>query len=651
MATGLPDLIRRLRVTMASDRLAEAADGDLLAAYARDRDDGAFGELVRRHGPDVLAECRRWLADPGAGDDAFQATFLVLARRAAAVRDPARLAGWLRGVARRVARRARTQTAKRAALERPLTAAGEPAAPASTPVADLRAVLAEELGRLPPAYREAVSACGVDGLTRREAARRLGIPVGTLSNRLARAHALLGRRLLRRGVALGVGLSVSAQAIANVSNRLVWQTVAAVTARRVPDRIASLATEASKPMISFRMVLATVIAGAALGTALLSLPDEPPLAAAPRLAPPADWPEPPDPKPVPGEYVVAGKYSRDGRYLALAQPRMFDGQGEHKVLLYDARTWKEVARLTGPTDNCFALDFSADGRTLYAACTTGTVYAWDTATGRPAPNLTGSFAVLTTPDGKNIVTDHFDVSKPPPRPTHLQIWDATTSKVLRKIDCDEAVLMDSLAFTPDGRALAGGYNNQQVGPRDFSGVIEWDLATGKELRRYDAVRITPGAFPITHAIAYTPDGKWLIVGGGEAVPTGGGGTMLHGYLWVFDRKTGKLEKTLIADRHDYVRKMHLSPDGRHLYAATQTAPRDVVRNGQKFRTSYGEVLCWDTRDWKQQWSQELDEGGTFWTLVPAPNGRRLVVATSGGVSLLDARTGERRGALVEVKRP
>jgi hypothetical protein len=63
------------------------------------------------------------------------------------------------------------------------------------------------------------------------------------------------------------------------------------------------------------------------------------------------------------------------------------------------------------------------------------------------------------------------------------------------------------------------------------------------------------------------------------------------------------------------------------------------------------VICWDTRDWKLQWSRELDEGGTFWTLVPAPNGRRLVVATSGGVSLLDAQTGERRGSLVEVKRP
>src|SRR5437868_5552159 len=101
MATGLPDLIRRLRVTMSADRLADAPDGDLLAAYARDRDDGAFAELVRRHGPGVLAECRRWVPDPADGDDAFQATFLVLARRAGAVRDPDRLGGWLRGVARR----------------------------------------------------------------------------------------------------------------------------------------------------------------------------------------------------------------------------------------------------------------------------------------------------------------------------------------------------------------------------------------------------------------------------------------------------------------------------------------------------------------------------------------------------------------------
>jgi RNA polymerase sigma factor (sigma-70 family) len=651
MATDVPDLIRRLRVTMAADRLADAADGDLLAAYARDRDDAAFGELVRRHGPTVLAECRRWVADLADGDDAFQATFLVLARRAAAVRDPDRLGGWLRGVARRIARRVRARAAKRADREQPLTAAAEPAALPNTPAADLRAVLAEELGRLPQAYREAVTACDVDGLTRRAAAHRLGIPVGTLSNRLTRAHALLGRRLLRRGVALGVGLSASAHAVAQVSDRQVWQTVAVVTAQRIPDRIASLATEASKPMISLRMLVVVVAVGAAVSAAVLSLPDQRPLGAAPRLAPAATWPEPPDPTPVPGEHVIAARYSRDGRYLALAQARPLDGQGEHQVLVFDARTWKEVARLTGPTDHCFGVEFSNDGRTVYAASTKGTVYAWDRETGRPRPGLVGSYAVLASPDGKHLITGHFDPAQPAEKPSHFHVWDAATGKEVRKIECDSGVLMDSLTFTPDGRAVAGGWNYRKGVPEEFRGVVEWDVATGKELRRYDAVRITPGAHPITHSIAYTPDGKWLIVGGGEAVPTGGGGTMLHGYLWVFDRKTGKLEKTLIADREDYVRKILLSPDGRRLYAGTNTATRDVVRNGQQIQMSYGELICWDTRDWKQQWSQEFEDGGPFWALVAAPNGRRVVAATYGWVSLLDARTGERRGALVERKAP
>jgi RNA polymerase sigma factor (sigma-70 family) len=644
MATDLPELMKRLRVAMSGERLANATDDELLHAFAADRDDAPFAELVRRHGPAVLAECRRVLADPFTADDVFQATFLVLARRTRSLRDPDRLGGWLRGVANRIARRARAKSAKRSALERPLSAIRDPATKsAAAPTSDLKVVLTDELNRLPRTYREVVVACDVDGFTRRAAAQRLGIPVGTLSNRLARAHSLLGRRLLRRGVTLGIGLSVSSLAIATVSNRLHWLTVSTATAEQAPDRIRSLATEGLRPMIPIRTLLCVVVVGAVVGSATFLFPQKPPLNAAPRPAAVADWPEPPDPKPNRGEFVLAARYSNDGKFLALAQPKNWEGKGSHKVLLYDARTWKELFRLTGPIDNCFSVEFSDDGRTLFAACADGNVYSWDTSTGKSRPNLTSDESrcttVLISPDGKHLITGHFDSNKNEQR-AYFKVWDTATRKMLRKIESDEALLTESLTFTPDGKHVAGGYNNRQIGPKDFSGVIEWDVMTGKEHKRYDAVRITPGAFPITHSMAYTRDGKWLIVGGGEAVPVPGvpNSTNLHGYLWVIDRATGKLEKTLLENRHDYVRKVELSPNGLQLYASTTTSPRVVVQ--------IGEIQCWDIDIWKLKWTQEIGAGSAY-CLLPSPNGRRLVLSTTGGVFLLDAKTGERRGGLVE----
>jgi RNA polymerase sigma factor (sigma-70 family) len=655
MAAGLPQLIKRLRITMSGERLAGAKDGELLDAFVGDRDEGAFAELVRRHGPTVLAECRRILGDQTDSEDAFQATFLVLVRKARTIRDPDRLGGWLRGVAVRVARRARVRAARRSAVERPLVAAGDPATQVPTPPAtDIKVILTEELNRLPRHYRDAIAACDVDGLTRRAAAERLGIPDGTLSNRLARARALLGRRLLRRGVALGAGLAISPSAAATVSDRLLVRTVILGTDGPVPEQIASLIVEAMKPMIPIRTLVSVATVIVVLGSFLVLVPNHRPVYAAPTLRPPADLPDPPDPKPVRGEMVYAVRHSRDGRYLALAQPKAYDGKGSHKVILYDCRTWKELFRLTGPTEICHSVEFSPDGRTLFAASRDGNVYTWDTATGKSGPHLTTNdllcVAVLGSPDGKYLITGHAEWEKEP-RTTHIRVWDSNTRKMLHKIESDDALLVSTLAFAPDGKHFASGYNKDAPTPKDFCGVIEWDAATGKEHRRYDAVRITAGALPVTHSIVYTPDGKWLIVGGGEAVPVPGAvgkRTTLRGYLWVFDRTTGKLEKTLLEERNDYVREIRLSPDGTRLYATSTTDRREILRDGNRSTVTFNELPCWDTSDWTRKWSHELDDAVAFNNLDVAPTGKRLVLTTNKGVFLLDAKTGESRGSLVEV---
>jgi RNA polymerase sigma factor (sigma-70 family) len=212
---------------MTDQETRPAADRDLLRAFADRADHAAFAELVRRHGGLVLGVCQRVLAGPDA-DDAFQATFLVLARKAGSVRRPEALGNWLYGVAVRCARRAKARAAKRQAREQPVTE--WPAREAEAEWRDIRPVLDEELARLPDKLRAAVVLCELEGVPRPEAAARLGVPEGTLSSRLARAKEALRRRLLKRGVALsavGVGMVLTNAAKAAVPPGLAEATAAA----------------------------------------------------------------------------------------------------------------------------------------------------------------------------------------------------------------------------------------------------------------------------------------------------------------------------------------------------------------------------------------------------------------------------------------
>ena len=208
-------------------------DRQLLDEFVRDQDAGAFRSLVARHGAAVQRVCRGVLRDLHEAEDAFQATFLVLVRKAPAIRDPEALGAWLRGVAYRVAVRARRRAARRRAIERTQaeTCGREPGLIPAEATADLRRVVREELERLPDSYRQPIALCYLDGLTHQEAARRLDWPVGTVKVRLVRARRLLRERLDRRGVGLGVVLLLrlpEPQAEATVPARLLESTVQAM---------------------------------------------------------------------------------------------------------------------------------------------------------------------------------------------------------------------------------------------------------------------------------------------------------------------------------------------------------------------------------------------------------------------------------------
>jgi RNA polymerase sigma-70 factor (ECF subfamily) len=201
---------------------AEApTDGELLRRFASDRDDAAFAGLVERHGPLVLGVCRRVLGTVQDAEDAFQATFLVLARKAGAIRDPGLLGNWLYGVASRVARKARVALDRRRRHERRARFLPHFAAPAAVELDDLRPLLEQELRRLPERHRAAVGLCYLEGKSNAEAARLLRCPTGTVKGRLARARQLLRHRLIGRGlgafVLLLAGVLAAAPARAGVT--------------------------------------------------------------------------------------------------------------------------------------------------------------------------------------------------------------------------------------------------------------------------------------------------------------------------------------------------------------------------------------------------------------------------------------------------
>jgi RNA polymerase sigma factor (sigma-70 family) len=226
MATGLNKVLGHLHQALAPPG-SGLTDGQLLGRFVAGRDEAAFAALVRRHGPMVLGSCRRLLGRHHDAEDAFQATFLVLARKAAAVRGDA-LAGWLYTVARRTALEARAANLRRRSRERQVGDMPHPEVAPAEPQ-DWRPLLDRELALLREDYRSAVVLCDLEGRSRREAARQLGVPEGTLSSRLARARALLARRLAKCGVTLSAGAvaALAGEAPAAVPAALAGATVKA----------------------------------------------------------------------------------------------------------------------------------------------------------------------------------------------------------------------------------------------------------------------------------------------------------------------------------------------------------------------------------------------------------------------------------------
>jgi RNA polymerase sigma factor (sigma-70 family) len=245
-------------------------DGQLWGRFVEHRDQAAFAALVKRHGPMVWGVCRRLLNHHDA-EDAFQAAFLVLVRKAASIWPREMVGNWLYGVAHQTALKARATTFRRRARERQVMQMPEPAVAEPDLWHDLQPLLDQELSRLPAKYRVAIVLCDLEGKTRTEAARQLGCPEGTVAARLARARAMLAKRLARHGLPVSGGTlaAVLSQdgASASVPTSAVSSTIQAASllaagqaaAGMISVQVAALMEGVMKNMLLTKLKLAVAV--------------------------------------------------------------------------------------------------------------------------------------------------------------------------------------------------------------------------------------------------------------------------------------------------------------------------------------------------------------------------------------------------------
>ena len=495
-------------------RLLEAhtggvTDAELVERFALAGDEAAFAALVGRHGGMVLGLCRRLIPDAHDAEDAFQATFLVLARKAGSLRARDVVGCWLYGVARRVAGKARTLAARRRGREQPLEDVPDPASPVPVTDPGLAAVIDEEVGRLPPRYREPVVLCCLGGESHEQAARQLGCPVGTVKSRLSRGRELLRRRLTRRGLApavagLAVFLESTARAAVPVPLAVAVVRMAVLVEPNAPA--AALAERVVREMTRIRLtsvvLLLLVASGLGLGLATLGAWTAPaPVVDGKLRGTAADDPLPPGAIARLGSsrlrhtwYVNGVSFSADSKLLASSGTEY---HSYHTVRIWEMPSGREVRtirpRATGAVEG---LVLSLDGK-LVAWTNRGAdgVTVADVDTGRELERLhrTGkkgtapSFAF--SPDGKSLATAGNDST--------VRLWDLSTGQETLRA---EVKSVDRCFFSPDGRVLAvlGG---------GFAGLRLIDVGPGRKttgkLLPFPAVR------PAPHAVAFSPDGELL----------------------------------------------------------------------------------------------------------------------------------------------
>jgi RNA polymerase sigma factor (sigma-70 family) len=597
MATGpTTSVLPGLRRTALLRDGGGLTDGQLLEAFAVRRDEAAFEALVRRHGAMVLGVCRRVLRNGHDAEDAFQATFLVLARKAASVRQRELVGNWLYGAAYRAALEARAAT--RRAKETSVRDLPEPrAADAEDGWRELRPLLDKELNRLPDKYRVPVVLCELEGRTRKEVARQLGIPEGTLSSRLAAARKMLARRLGRHGRGLSVAAVTAALAqggaSACVPAPLVESAVRqAAAGGDISARVASLTEGVLKAMLLTKLKIVGVLLLVAALAGAAGVFANPGPAARPRVLPGASARQGEKPQAGPawkprlavkvaaGTQIFAAAVAPDGKVVAYAT-----NQG---IKLLDAVTGNEIALVD--TDCTLAAAISPDGKKL-ATGHINAIKLWDAATGNNIATLaegTGNVAkVAFSPDGKMLAAAEGGA---------VRLWDTATNKELRRLGPDKpkGYAVFGLAFSPDGKTLASADGQART-------VKLWDIETGKKRKTLT------GHTKNVMGVAFAPDGKTLVSSGGE------------GRVKLWDVDTGK-ERAELTWRTAGGHSLAFAPDGKVLATAGGGS---------------NNVMLWDAKTGKDLGT--LDHAAYVWSVAFSRDGRTLVTAGDDAVIVWEAK--------------
>jgi RNA polymerase sigma factor (sigma-70 family) len=593
--------LRHLALSKEVSRLGMVSDHDLLAAYGSDElGQAAFTELVRRHGPMVLRTCRRLLGHSPDAEDAFQATFVLLSRKAGQLcREAAgrsSLGGWLHRVAYRTALDVLAKSARRKVHERQARAMTPPAADPSTEATwnEIQPILDVELEALPDEARRLLIACYLENKTHAEVAAELGVPLGSVAWRLEKARALLAARLARRGVTvsatlLAVLLGEAAKG-AGVPAVLLVHTVEA--ARIFTQQAAGVLPENVFRLVKGGLAHMTGNGSTYLSVALagwIGLLGAGLIACQTLKAWPEQTPQSEKPATLAAEQPAqeANRQARTDRYGDPLPPGALTRLGTVR--------WRIAGN--GRT----SLLFTRDGKGMIAE-SRSPAYLWEIPTGKLVRRL-GDLsrqpieAVALSPDGR-ILAGGGD---------RLRLWDLATGKLLVECKVQRDEVIHYLAFSPDGKKIASAGTN---GPLRL-----WDAATGQQ----QWIESSVGQIS---ALAFGPEGKTIVA--------------LNPGISLWDAATGKEEpqrwntKRLLAHAA-------FAADGRTLAMAFSPTVEPKEPEG---------VICLvDVATLKEvrQLAPEKDSAGmnAFGALAIAPGGKVLATANGwGAIRLWDMDTGK-----------